>query len=179
MRHVPRSLVVMAALLLAAPAVGQVPGRPMMQGERARLQQRIHARFMEVLVQRLQLDDHQRDRVSEILQNDMQARMDLARKSMQARHRLAVATADTSTAPATLQALLNEMDSLRQQETALAAREDSALATVLTPRQRAEFIMLRARFNERVRQIRGGMGMPGMRGPGSGPPPEPPPGPPF
>ncbi|MEJ2678130.1 MAG: periplasmic heavy metal sensor [Gemmatimonadota bacterium] len=183
MRRIRGTLAVMAALLVAGPAVAQVPGRPMMQNDRARLQQRIHARFMQVLTQRLQLDDRQREQVSEILQNDMQARIEIARKSMQARHRLATAAADTTTNPATLQALLDEMDSLRQQETALAAREDSALATVLTPRQRAEFIILRTRFNERVRQIRGG-GMPGMRGPPSRPPSEPPPseplpGPPF
>lgn len=187
MRRFPRSLAVIAALVVVMPAAAQVPGRPMMQNERARLQQRIHARFMEILVQRLQLSDSQRDQVSEILRNDMQARSQLAHQSMQVRRRLAVATADTATDPATLQALLDEMDALRQQETALAAREDSALATVLTPRQRAEFIILRSRFNERVRQIRGGMGGPGMRGPPSGrpsgppagPPAEPPPGGPF
>jgi Spy/CpxP family protein refolding chaperone len=179
MRRLPTSLAVMAMLLATVPAAAQVPRRPMMQNNRARLQQRIHARFMEILTQRLHLDDQQRDQVSEILQSDMHDRMELARKSMQARRRLAQATADTTTDPAALQALLDEMDSLRQQEAALAAREDSALATILTPRQRAEFIMLRSRFNERVRQIRGGMGRPGMHGPPSGPPSEPPPGPPF
>jgi Spy/CpxP family protein refolding chaperone len=179
MGRIPNCLAVIAALLVTVPAAAQVPRRPMMQNERAMLQQRIHARFMEVLVQRLRLDDQQRDRVSEILQNDMRERMTLARKSMQARRQLAAAAADTTTEPATIQALLDEMNQLRRQETALAAREDSALATVLTPRQRAEFIILRSRFNERVQEIRRGMGGRGMHGPPSGPPPGPPPEPRF
>ncbi|MEJ2215242.1 MAG: periplasmic heavy metal sensor [Gemmatimonadota bacterium] len=176
MARIPRDLAVAAAVALLAtvPAAAQVPRRPMPQNERAVLQQRVHARFMEVLTRRLQLNDQQRDQVSAILQKDMQERLELGRKALQNQHALAVATADTTTNPAQIQALLDEMDRLRGQETALAAREDSALATVLTPRQRAEFIMLRNRFNERVRQIRGGMRRPGMRGP-----PPAPPGPPF
>lgn len=178
MARIPRSLagpmglliVAPVALLTAMPVVAQVPTRPMPQNERAVLQQRVHARFMEILAQRLQLNDQQRDQVSEILQKDMQERLDLGRKSMQTRRALALATADTTTEPARIQTLLDAMDRLRRQEAALAAREDSALATVLTPRQRAEFIMLRTRFNERVRQIRGGMGRPGMRRPPPGPP---------
>jgi len=180
MWRILKSLPVIAAVLVALPATAQVPRRSMTQNDRAALQQRVHARFMEILSRRLGLDDQQREKVSDILRKDMQDRMELAHRSMTARRRLALATADTATAPDRIQAILDDIDRLRQQETALAAREDSALATVLTPRQRAEFIILRGRFNERVRQIRGGMGGGRMRGqPPGGPPDHAPPGPRF
>jgi len=158
----------LALLLVAAPLTAQVRGVPP-QGRRAELMERIHDRFMDEIAERLGLDEGQRERVSTILRETMEERRDLAREGVVARQHFFAAVQDPATSTAELERLLEEMRELRRRAFELAEAEDDALARVLTPRQHAELLLLRHRFNQHVRDVRGRMGRQGPPGPPDGP----------
>jgi Spy/CpxP family protein refolding chaperone len=157
--------IALALAVLAAPTAAQVVPRGQM-GRRAELQARVHERFMDQVAQRLGLDQGQRDRLSSVLRQTMEDRMALAQEGVRVRQHLFAAVQDTATSDQELQRLLDQLRDLRQREFELANREDAAMAEILTPRQAAQLLVLRARFNERVQEIR-------RQGPGRmmGPPP--------
>lgn len=168
---------VLAAALLAAPAAAQVMPHGQM-GRRAELQQRVHARFMDEVAERLGLDQDQKDRLSTVMRETMDERTTLAQEGMRVRQHLFAAVQDTATSGQELGRLLDELRDLRRREYELANREDAAVSEILTTRQAAELLVLRARFNQRVEEIRRRsgnrmMGPPGPpmsdepRGPGS------------
>ncbi|HEX6588002.1 MAG TPA: hypothetical protein VF039_03185, partial [Longimicrobiales bacterium] len=51
--------------------------------------------------------------------------------------------------------ILDQLTRLREQELQLWRAEQDALAGVLSPTQRLELMAIQARFNERVRDVRG------------------------
>ena len=74
---------------------------------------------------------------------------------------------DPATPDGEFESLLDRLAALRTRELELWHDEQRALAGVLTPRQRARFLVLAARFQERVRELRrGDAGQP------TGPPPQ-------
>lgn len=160
------------AATVAWPVTAQVPPHRPGQGmgRRAELQQRIHERFMGEVGERLGLDEAAAERLSAVMREMMEARMELAQDGQRVRQHLLVAAQDPGTSTDELARLLNELAELRSREFQLAEREDATLAEFLTPRQRAQLLVLRARFNQRVQEIRArGMGPPGpgmMRPPG-------------
>jgi Spy/CpxP family protein refolding chaperone len=160
----------MAGLLVAlgAPLTAQVPQGPGPQ-RRAQLEARIHERFMDEVSSRLGLDEGQKERMSATLQQTMETRQSMALRGRQLRQHLVAAVQDSATAMTEIERILREMKELRRQEFELAEREDAVMAEFLTPRQQAEFLVLRTRFNERVQQLRGNMqrrGQGPMRPPG-------------
>ncbi len=158
----------LALLLLAAPLTAQVRGVPP-QGRRAELMERIHDRFMDEIAERLGLDEDQKERVSTILRETMEERRELAREGVVVRQHFLAVARDSATSTAELERSLDEMRALRRREFELAEAEDDALARVLTPRQHAELLLLRHRFNQRVHDVRGRMGRQAPPGPPDGP----------
>lgn len=150
--------------LLAAPVAAQVMPRAQM-GRRAELQEQVHARFMDQVSERLGLDQDQRDRLSAVMRETMEQRMNLAQEGMRVRQHLFGAVQDTTTSDQELSRLLDQLQDLRRREFELASGEDAAMNEILTPRQAAQLLVLRARFNQRVEEIRrrngGRMGPPG------------------
>lgn len=147
------------ALLLAVP-VGASAQQPRMGAGRARLQAQVIDRFVELSARDLGLDDGGRQRLAEVVRETMQRRQDLARQSAELRRQLAASLRASDTGDAEFARLLDRLDALRERELALWKQENAELARFLTPRQRAEFLALRARFNEHIMQLRQGSGPP-------------------
>ena len=193
-----RRLMLIAALaLLPAPLLAQEgpPRRPpaeaprmqgmtpeqrqAMQQRRAAMRAQVHARFVEIAAERLGLGAAERTRLGQVLDRTMEKRQALAEEGRELRLRAARALADSAGAPAP-QAILQELTRLRERELQLWRDEQRELSTFLTPRQRLELMAMRARFDERVMQLRSGpgggwideAGGPGVErpfGPGTGP----------
>lgn len=144
-------LLLFAALVSAAPmaAAGQGPDR------RARLEEQVRTRFLEMAATRLELTAAQRDRLTTVLDEGADARRQLLRESVRLRQRLMAAAQDPSTPASTFEELLREMTALSDGEHALERREQERLAEFLDPRQRALFLMIRMRFNEQIQELRG------------------------
>lgn len=149
-------LVVLLALAAPVAAVGQGQGQPEDRRERReRLEQQVRTRFLDIATARLELTADQRTRLASVLDEGARERRELARESMAVRRRLMAAAGDEATPSSTFEDLLRRMEALAQREHALQRREQERLAEFLSPRQRALFLMLRMRFNEQVRELRG------------------------
>ena len=151
MRWILRMLVLVAVLAPASGLRGQEPTHD----RRDRLESQVRSRFLEMAGARLELTAVQRDRLGAVLEEGADDRRSLARESMELRRRLMDAARDTTTPSATFEDILRRMEGLAQREHALERREQERLAEFLTPRQRALFLMMRMRFNDQVRELRG------------------------
>lgn len=164
-----RSLVPMLILLLvalsAAPAEAQRPA----DRRRAELAAQVHERFVAEAAERMRLDARGQARLADVLREYGERRQALAEEGLRLRRSLVAAVQSSATPDSTFRRALAQFDQLRMRELRLWREEQEALARVLTPRQQAEFAMLRARFAERISRVRAG-------GPG-GPPQRRPPGP--
>ncbi len=173
----PAGLGIIVAVLLAVPvsgvAQGQMPGR---RG-RAELEQRIRARFGQMVKERLGLTDEQSKRLGEVVQGFQDDRMQLARNEAAVRRRVRALLLETDPSDQEALDLMRQMASLREQEARLSAQEEDSLLTVLSPSQLLRFDVLREEMGQRIRQLRRGQG-PAGRGPlgggglpgGDGPP---------
>jgi len=143
------------------PGGGRAPGAL----RRQQLQQQVFARFMDRAAQRLGLAPADRQRLEQVIRtNDVQRRQ-LAREARTVRQELAAASRDPATPQGEYARLLDEMSDLRGRDLALWRGEQAQLATVLTPRQRAQFMAMRLEFYELVQRMRerrapGGPGAP-------------------
>lgn len=161
-------LVLLAALALPVRAAAQRPMDP----RRAALQAQVLDRFMDRVSARLQLDPDQRIRLEQVLHENEVKRRSLQEDAAALRRQLGDAIRDPDTRPADFDRLLGRMGDLRARDARLWRDEQSALAHVLSPRQRAEFVGLRMQFYEMVQRLRRQRGMPGgPPGRGPGPPP--------
>lgn len=143
------------AFWLPAAAAAQEPARPPRgEARRAELEARLHTRFLERAAQELALDAGDRERLGAVLRETAEDRRDLAREALEVRRSLAEAMRDSTTSDATFRELLARLDRLRERELELWRRERSRLAEFLSPRQQAAFMGVRARFNERLMEIR-------------------------
>ncbi len=171
------------AVLAGVPSGGLAQEGPMHGSARGRerLEQQVLQRFSTLAAGQLGLDESASRRLNAIVLATAQKRMDMAREAAEVRRRLATALQPGSDATdADFHTLLDELGSLRAREMDLWKQENQELARILSPRQQAEFMALRARFNDRVMRMRQGRG-PGPGG-GFGPGDVPPPdtsGPPF
>ena len=128
--------------------------RPGPGGRRQMLQQRVIARFMDRVSLRLGLDPGERQRLEQVLRSDEAERRGLAREARDVRLQLVRAAADAGTPDREFDRLLGRMGDLRARDLELWRREQSQLATVLTPRQRAQFMAMRLEFLEMVQRAR-------------------------
>lgn len=158
MRHVIRTVLAGAAgLMIVGLAAAAAPAGLAAQGpdRRAHLEEAVRARFLEMAAARLELDAGQRQRLTAVLDEGADARRQLLRESVRLRQRLLAAARDPETPSSTFEALLREMATLTEREHALERREQERLAAFLDPRQRVMFLMMRMRFNDQVRELRG------------------------
>lgn len=158
-----RLMVVLA--LLVAPVAVQAQGMGPDQERRTELERQVRHQFLTQVGQRLGLSADQRERVRTVLLENAEARRELALESQALRIDLMQAVRAEDAPMSRFEAILDRLEALRSQERELERQEESALAEILDPRQRAMFLMMRMQFNDRIRQMRG---MPG-RGPGGGP----------
>ena len=147
-----KRMLVMLALSLVTTAPLAAQRHP--PAARAELAQRVQERFLQEAARQLRLDEAARGRLAAVLSEHDQMRQALQREGRQLRGMLVRAVADARTPDAEFQRLLAQLDALRTRELEVWRHEQSALANVLTPRQQAEFAMLRARFAERIARIR-------------------------
>jgi Spy/CpxP family protein refolding chaperone len=157
MRHVLLAPL-LVLLLLPAPARAQQSApdparRAAMEARRDSLEAELMNRFVEQLSRELRLDGEQRSRTERALRIGAERRRELMRASGELRGQMHRALRDPATADAEFVRLLGEQDALRQRENDLWRREQDDLARILTPRQRAQFVVQWARFQDSVREI--------------------------
>lgn len=149
-----------AALLLLAPlgAQGQQTGteaerRAALEARRDSLEAEVVRKFVQRLGRDLSLTQAQQTQTVRILQESGLRRRALSRESSQLRSRIYRAARDTTTADAEFVRLLAEYDALRAREHDLWRSDQTQLARVLQPRQRAQFLLSWSRFQDDIREI--------------------------
>ncbi|MBI4545284.1 MAG: hypothetical protein HY703_08825 [Gemmatimonadetes bacterium] len=153
----------LCALALPGILVGQSPQRA--DSRRAALEAQLLERFVEHVAGRLELDEAGRQQLGAVLGASARRRGELAREAARLRRELGQALEDSATADAGFVRLLDELAAVRAGELEVWGEEQQGLARLLTPRQRGEFTVLRARFHERVLELRRrGAGKQGSRG---------------
>jgi hypothetical protein len=121
--------------------------------QRRELEQQVFDRFMTKVSTDMRLNPEGRNRLGRyVRQSGMQRRM-LSQQTVQLRRRLVAATQDTTTNEAQIDQLLKELVDLRAREQELWNRDQAELANILTPRQRAVFMLEWMVFNDRIRDI--------------------------
>jgi len=173
-RFGPGRIAVAVALgaLLVTPvpglAQGDMPGR---RG-RAELEQRVRARFGQMIRERLNLTDEQAQRLGQVVERFQDDRRELARNEASVRHRIQALLLETNPSEQDARSLLDTMSVLREREVRLSAREEDSLLTVLSPSQTLGFNVLREEMGARIRQLRRSGGPPVRGSRGGGPPPD-------
>lgn len=156
-----KRLVLATAMMLAvAPSSGwaqQSPPDPArraaMEARRDSLETEILNRFVEQLTRELRLDADQKQRTERTLRIGAHRRRELMRASGELRGEMIRALRSSTTTDAEFTRLLAQQESLRLRENDLWTREQDELARILNPRQRAQFILQWARFQDNVREI--------------------------
>lgn len=165
-----RRIGLLAILLLAGldGLSAQRPGRrppPGARDQRGRMEQRIQARFDDLVRDQLELSGQQGRQLGDVVEGFRQRREELALREGQSRRRLlrrgeAIRQGrefSDQEASAALEAIV----ALREEETRLFREEQEALADVLTPQQLLSFVVMREDLAQRIRRIRSGEGPPG------------------
>ena len=140
----------------------QQPGRG---GQRAEMEQRIQARFDNLVREGLNLTDGQVQQLENVVQDFRGRRLDFSQRERTTRARvgrfgLRGGGAELTDREAT--EILAEMLELSGDEATLFREEQEAFLQILSAPQVVRFIMMRQQFGERIRSLRGG-------GPGRGP----------
>jgi Spy/CpxP family protein refolding chaperone len=151
-------LCALCALLSPAALAAQRTGsdadrRAALQARRDSLENEVARKFMERLTTDLKLDSDQRARVENVMKRSGMRRSELTRRSTALRGRLHRALRSDTTTAAEFQQLLVDHEALRAAEHDLWRQDQEELAAVLTPRQRVQFIISWAHFQETMREI--------------------------
>jgi len=172
--HRPRSvarIIGTAAVLTALVLPGLLAAQTMPPGRRGagrtQLEQRIRARFGQIVRDRLGLTDEQARQLGRVVQGFEGDRMRLAGDEEAVRQKVATLLTQDQPSEDEARQLLDRMSELREQEIRLARQEEDSLLTVLSPAQVLRFNLLREQMAARIRQLRRGEG-PGGRGPWRG-----------
>lgn len=159
-------LVLLLALLAAAPAAAQ---RPAVPDDRAELETRFRQAFARAVRERVGLNDDQMRRLGPVNEKYAVQRRQLQMDERSARIALQRALRVPETADsARVSALLDRMLRLQQQRVELLRAEQQELAAFMTPIQRARYMALQEQLRRQVEQRgqgRGGGGPPTRRGP--------------
>ena len=139
------------------------PGR--LPADRGALEDRVRARFAEIVRTELGLTAEQLQKVDEVVAPFQVQRRMLVRREAALRRRMRTANAAGRSDQEARQILL-EMTSVREEETRLFRSEMEGLQETLTPVQTLRFYELRADLMERVQRLR--QPGPGRRWPGGG-----------
>lgn len=168
---VGRMVVVAAFGALLLPASGAAQGGMPGRHGRAELEQRVRARFGQMVRERLNLTDEQAQRLGQVVQGFQDDRRSLARSEGSVRHRVQALLLESNPSEEEARTLLDSMAALREREVRLSSQEEDSLLTVLSPSQLLRFNVLREEMGARIRQLRRGGGPPGRGSRGGMPPP--------
>jgi Spy/CpxP family protein refolding chaperone len=165
MRRTPRwitrvGLLVALGSLVPVAAAAQQQAQQQAATRRGQLERQVLARFVDRAARELELDAGGRARLERVLRTSVEQRRALAEDATRLRQELSRALRDPATPDREFERLLAELAELRAREAGLWREEQEALAAVLTPRQRARFLLISARVNERIRALRGAGGEP-------------------
>ena len=151
---------VIAAVLLLAPVAGhgQQTGtdqerRAAYEARRDSLEAEVVQKFVRRLGRELKLSATQQAQTEQVLRQSGLQRRELSRASMQLRGRIYRAARNDDTPEAEFIRLLAEHEALRVREHDLWRRDQEQLARILDPRQRAQFILTWAHFQDDMRDI--------------------------
>lgn len=133
--------------------------------QRAEMRDRIETRFLDMAAERLELDASQRTRLGGVLEQNSENRREIAEEGLRLRREAAELLRTDSPDGAAAERILGQLTRLRERELDLWRAEQQALAGVLSPVQRLELMAMRARLNERVRDVRDERAPRGPRGP--------------
>jgi hypothetical protein len=147
---------VLAIAMIPSAAIGQdrdQSRREALEARRDSLEAEVVHRFVRHLARDLHMTDDQRDRTERVLRESGLRRRALSLESSQLRGRLYRATRDSTTADAEFVRLLAEYQTLRTREHDLWRQDQAELARILDPRQRTQFLLAWARFQDDMREI--------------------------
>lgn len=153
-----RVLITILVMLACAPVAAQAQQtdqsrRAELSARRDSLEAEVVRSFVRHLARDLKLTSAQRQETERVLRESGLQRHALSRASSQLRRRLYSATRDSTTADAEFIRLLAEYETLRAREHDLWRRDQVELARVLDPRQRTQFLLAWARFQDDMREI--------------------------
>jgi hypothetical protein len=173
MRRLPSGATLLATIVLASPfsVVAQrmpMRGGPPGQQSRQELEERVRARFGQMIQQRLGLDQETAQALNATVQSFQEERGQLAREQEALRKRVEAFALEGGGSNSDAQQLLDRMSDLRGQENQLYLSEQDSLAKVLTPSQLLRFNLMREQMAQRIQQLRMGGMMGRGRGPGGG-----------
>jgi Spy/CpxP family protein refolding chaperone len=150
-------------LLLVVPAAAEAQQAQNSAADQARraaliarrdsLEAEIVQKFITDISRELRLEAAQRQQVEQVLRVSGERRRDLMRQSGELRGRIVRAMRDRATPDADFVRLLADHEVLRTREHDLFRRDQEDLSRILTPRQRLQFILQWAHFQEQVREI--------------------------
>lgn len=151
---------VIAAVLLLAPVAGhaQQTGtdqerRAAFEARRDSLEAEVVQKFVRRLGRDLKLSATQQAQTEQVLRQSGLQRRELSRASMQLRGRIYRAARSDDTPDAEFIRLLADHEELRVREHDLWRHDQEQLARILDPRQRAQFILSWAHFQDDMRDI--------------------------
>ena len=169
-------LLVMALLTSGAEALAAQRRGPQEPGgarQRQEMQRRIQARFDNLVQEELGLSDDQVQQLQEAVEDFRERRVEFAQRERSMRGRIVGLGARGGGQELTDQEaseVLGEMLELSGDEAALFREEQEAFLQILSPPQVVRFIVMRQRFGDRIRNLRGGGGPArGQQGRGPGP----------
>jgi hypothetical protein len=140
--------------------------------DRAQLEQRIRARFGEMVQERLGLDEATATQLNDAILSFQDDRSRLLREERAVQARTEAAMLEEGDDDEEAMALLVRLQELRMEEAQLFQAEQQRLLEILSPSQLLRFHALREQMGRRIRQLRPGGGRPGeSRSPGGGIPP--------
>ena len=151
----------------------QQPGRA---DQRVEMERRIQARFDGLVQEELGLTDEQAQQLQDVVLDFRSRRVDFSQRERSTRARVGRMSARAGGAEPTEQEaseILEEMLELSGEEATLFREEQEGLLQILSAPQVLRFIMMRQRFGDRIRNLRGAGGA--GRGPQGGRRPGPPP----
>ena len=136
---------------------------------RAEMEQRIQARFDNLVREELELNDDQVQQIQEVVDDFRQRRVEFSQRERSSRSRvvgLGVGGGRRELSEREASEILQEMLELSSDEATLFREEQEAFLQILSPQQVVRFIVMRQELGDRIRNLRGGVG-PG-RGPRGG-----------
>lgn len=163
----------LALLALGAGGLEAQQRRGMGQGspqDRAQLEQRVRARFAEMIKERLGLDDAEGRRLGEVMEGFHRDRQSLFQEEQALRRRSQELLRDGGASDEEAGEVLSRMQALREEEVRLFQAEQAALLEILTPVQLVRLHAMREQLSQRVQQLRVGPPGAARRPPGGGGP---------
>lgn len=157
------------AALVFTPVAGAAQGRPRPIPERGAIEQRVRARFGEMVRDELSLSADQLARVESVVRSFEEERRGLTTREAALRRRLRGGSEPSAQTDQEAARILREMVAIREDEGKLFRGEMEELRKTLSPTQTLRFYQMRAELMDRIQRLRQ-PGRPGPDGPLGDPP---------